>query len=121
MNIKISDIYVKGNGHNHKVLKITDHPYYTALKINDPYIYENYVSLSLHQKNKKSGTWKGFLHLFNKIKKYGYNPYKSKIHIVNKENKIICTHGKHRMIILFYLYNNAIIKVKQTFVSNIIL
>ena len=108
MYCNINKILIK---HKNEFIKIKDHPYYQALKNNDPKIYENTIKLSKTQSSKNTGSWMGFLNLKDVILEHG-------IHYVCQEELIqikklddinfYCHHGRHRLCILYFLYYTTI-------------
>ena len=115
MIIDIKDIYIPSFKYGN--IKITDHPYYLSLINKDKKIFNNYLKhVSERQRNKKSGTWKGFKSLKNKLKeKYDFSKGDIKI----KNNLCKGYGGRHRICIMAYLNINYKVKIDNK--TNIII
>jgi len=111
MKVKISELYVR---YNHKYINIYNHPYYLSLLNNDENLYNSSLTSS-YQKNKKTGVFNEYRSLMQKIAKK-FNKHKNPIKIVNN----ICRHGRHRICILFYLYKDNFILIKNNKVTSIV-
>jgi hypothetical protein len=100
--INISDIRIRMNGPH----DIVAHPYYLSLEKSDKSIYNEYVRSKATQRNKESGSWKSYIDLVNSIMFDGFR-YNSKDPLILKKKKdgsYVCSHGRHRMCILYYVY-----------------
>ena len=98
--IKIGDLIII---HKKKKYSIDQYGYYQALVENNRKLYEKEVKKSRHQGIKKTGTWRGFLQLRDKILARGYQPSKSPI-LININKKPFVCHGRHRIVILMHVY-----------------
>lgn len=110
--IRVGDLEVKCYK---GVKKIREHPYYISLKYNCRNTYENYVNKSYIQREKESGSWRGYNKLKNKVEKLGfiYNRQDGII-VEREEGKWRVCHGRHRACILRYLYGReCVIVVKK--------
>ncbi|MHB1952864.1 MAG: hypothetical protein ACYCOU_03865 [Sulfobacillus sp.] len=92
--------------------KVSEHPFHRALSLNDESIYRNYIEFSgKHQIRKKTGDWHGMLKLVETIKTEGFDVEKDPLTFYRKERhsgqEIHCTHGRHRLCILQFLYPQA--------------
>lgn len=102
-SIKISDVKIRISK---DIQNIYHNPYFLSLKYNDKKIYYDYVDYKRTQNYKKSSSWCGFLDLLNSIKKHGFiYDSKSPIVIKKKHGTWISCHGRHRICILYYLYD----------------
>jgi hypothetical protein len=120
----LKDILIFDDTSKQKYIDIKDHSYYKALKNNDSNIYLDYVSKMKNQQMKDTGTWSGFIELYNNIKQNGIelkNNGSIRIKKIEK-NRYCCFHGRHRMCMMKYLYNdNTVLTVKNNKVYNIML
>ena len=112
MTIKIKKIYVKDNGSS-KLFKIKDHPYYLSLANNNRTLYENFIKNNHLQLQKTSGTWDGYLNLYEQLKtNFDMNDSDIKIRKIN--NNYVCYHGRHRICILDHIHgDNTKLKIKH--------
>lgn len=108
--IQISDVLIRQNEHKYPIHK---HDYYQALVNNDSKLYEKQINKSKWQKEKKTATWKHFLQLKESIQTNGYIPGNSPIIIKFKHNKPYVSHGRHRIVLLMYIYGPELNLVVQ--------
>ena len=99
MEINICDIYVPSFKFGN--IPITKHPYYLSLKYKDKTIFNEYLNhVSPRQRNKSSGTWKGFKSLKRTLGKH-FDYSKDPIHI--RHHVCMGNGGRHRICIMAYL------------------
>jgi hypothetical protein len=122
VNVLLKDILIFDDNSKEKYIDIKDHSYYKALKENDSNIYLKYVNKMNHQKEKDTGTWSGFIELYNNIKKNGFelkNTGSIKLQTVAND-KYCCFHGRHRICMMRHLYNdNTVLTLKNNKVCTI--
>lgn len=102
--IHISDVLIRMDGKT----EIWRHPYYVSLKTRDRSIYNDYVKNKSSQRNKDTASWNSYIDLMKSIKFDGfiYN-WKDPLILKKKKNGLyVCSHGRHRMCILYYLYRD---------------
>ena len=88
-----------------KYVNICKHPYYVSLMKNDKDMFHEFVSHSKHQLKKPSAKWKNFKEIYKDIKQHGYDfSNDDKITIIQKNGKLVCHKGKHRLCILLKIY-----------------
>ena len=120
--VLLKDVLIYDYFSEQKHIKIKDHSYYKALKKNDPNIYLNYVDKMLRQKQKDTGTWSGFINLYNKIKTNGINLQNTGSIVIkkNEDDRYCCFHGRHRICMMKYLYSgNTVLTLKNNKVFSI--
>ena len=113
--VNIKDIFIIDNKKKNKYFKLTSHPYYKSLKHNDASVYSEYIVKAQDQFIKETGTWEGYLALFEKIKKDGFD-FKNNDSIVMESinDKWMCQHGRHRLCMLRKIYGKDIfVKLKN--------
>ncbi len=121
IRIQLKDITVFSEITEQKYIDIKEHFYYLSLEKQDANIYLNYVNQLQHQKKKETGTWEGFINLYDSIKNQGFD-FKNNDSIIIKEvnNKYCCLHGRHRICMMRHLYGeNAIVTLKNDKVCKI--
>lgn len=121
-NVLLKDILIYDYFSEQKYINIKDHSYYKALKKNDPNIYLTYVNKMVRQKQKDTGSWSGFIELYKNIKKHGLNLTNTGSIVIKKteDDKYCCFHGRHRMCMMKYLYNdNTVLTLKNNRVFSI--
>jgi hypothetical protein len=112
----INEILIK---YKKKLITIKQHPYYKALKNNNPEIYEKEMKSNKTQSCKITGTWLGFLQLKDIIIKNGIRSVCNEEIIYIRKNKdditnYYCKHGRHRLCILYFIYGETInFKIKN--------
>ena len=107
--INIKDIFVLDNKNKNTNIKLTSHPYYKSLKHNNKTIYSDYIIKAQDQFIKETGTWEGFLLLYKKIKKDGFDFKNNDSIVIEKINdKWICSHGRHRICMMQKIYGKNI-------------
>ena len=119
--IQIKDIWVFSEKTEEKYIDIKEHFYYLSLENHDEIIYLNYVNQLHHQKKKETGTWDGFISLYDSIKKQGFD-FKNNNSIIIKQinNQYCCLHGRHRICMMRHLYGeNATVTLKNDKVCKI--
>ena len=83
-------------------------------------IYLEYIKKCYVQYKKKSGSWEGFLELYENIKKNGFDKNKQSISIKLVEKKWVCIHGRHRMCMLRYIYGHRLrLRFKKNYLVEI--
>jgi hypothetical protein len=110
--IQLKDILVFSE---QKYIDIKEHFYYLALESQDESIYLNYVNKLHHQQKKETGTWDGFISLYENIKNQGFD-FKNNDSIIvkNVNNQYCCLHGRHRICMMRHLYgDNALVTLKN--------
>ena len=119
--IQLKDIWVFSEKTEEKYIDIKEHFYYLSLENHDENIYLNYVNQLHHQKKKETGTWDGFISLYDSIKKQGFD-FKNNNSIIIKQinNQYCCLHGRHRICMMRHLYGeNATVTLKNDKVCKI--
>jgi hypothetical protein len=119
--IQLKDIWVFSEKTEQKYIDIKEHFYYLSLENHDENIYLNYVNQLHHQKKKETGTWDGFISLYESIKNQGFD-FKNNNSIIIKQvnNHYCCLHGRHRICMMRHLYGeNAIVTLKNDKVCKI--
>ena len=119
--IQLKDILVFSEKTEEKYIDIKEHFYYLSLENHDENIYLNYVNQLHHQKKKETGTWDGFISLYDSIKKQGFD-FKNNNSIIIKQinNQYCCLHGRHRICMMRHLYGeNATVTLKNDKVCKI--
>ncbi len=121
--INIKDIFVLDNKNKNTNIKLTSHPYYKSLKNNDKNIYSDYIIKRQYQFIKETGTWEGFLALYKKIKKDGFDFKNNDSIVIEKINdKLICSHGRHRICMMRKIYGENInIELKNNRVYKLVI
>ena len=122
MLIKLHELYIKQHIKQHKLVPISQHPYYRALDENNEHIFEEYIRKSYYQSSKDSGSWQGFKELYDTIQRNGFD-FVSYHPLVIKQinNKFICVGGKHRICMLYHMYGpNTSIEVVNSKVVGIV-
>jgi hypothetical protein len=121
-NVLLKDVLIYDYLSEQKHVNIKDHVYYKALKKNDSKIYLKYVKKMCRQKQKDTGTWYGFIELYNNIKTHGINLENTGSIVIKKteDDKYCCFHGRHRICMMKYLYSgNTVLTLKNNRVFNI--
>ena len=121
IRIQLKDILVFSEKTEQKYIDIKEHFYYLSLENHDENIYLNYVNQLHHQKKKETGTWDGFINLYDSIKNQGFD-FKNNNSIIIKQvnNQYCCLHGRHRICMMRHLYGeNAIVTLKNDKVCKI--
>ena len=119
--IQLKNILVFSEKTEEKYIDIKEHFYYLSLENHDENIYLNYVNQLHHQKKKETGTWDGFISLYDSIKKQGFD-FKNNNSIIIKQinNQYCCLHGRHRICMMRHLYGeNATVTLKNDKVCKI--
>ena len=121
-NVLLKNILIYDYLSQEKHINIKDHIYYKALKKNDPNIYLKYVNKMFRQKQKDTGTWSGFIDLYNNIKQNGINLENTGSIVIKKteDDRYCCFHGRHRICMMKYLYSgNTVLTLKNNKVFSI--
>jgi hypothetical protein len=119
--ISLKDVLIFDDMSNNKYIDITEHIYYISLEKQDQNIYIDYVNKMRHQQEKDTGTWGGFIQLYENIKNNGFD-FKNNDSIMIKKinNKYCCLHGRHRICMMRHLYGkNVLITLKKNKIFNI--
>ena len=121
VNVLLKDVLIFDDNSKQKHIDIKDHSYYKALKDNEPNIYLKYVNKMSHQKEKETGTWTGFIELYNNIKQNGVELKNTgSIRLKKVGDKYCCFHGRHRICMMKCLYSdNTLLTLKNNKVCSI--
>lgn len=99
--VKLIDVLMRQNKDKYPIRK---HAYYKSLILDDSDMYEEQATQSRHQKKKSSSFWENYIKLGLNIKKNGYKAGANPIIIKYKHDQWYCSHGRHRICLLLYLY-----------------
>jgi len=120
--VNVTELLMRDHKTN-KNIKVEEHPYYLSLINYDKEIFEKYVKLNKHQSEKPSGQWKNYCEIYKNLRSNGFDFNNSdKITIKQRDDKLICRHGRHRTCMLYKLFgDNLHFKVIDKLVVGIIL